>query len=1110
MPDNQDEIPTRGLPAAGGLTEHTTFAAGDLVAERYRIVRFIARGGMGEVYEAEDLTLRGRLALKTVRPEVAANPVSVERFKREISIARRITHPNVSRVYDVGVHRGETSVLFLTMEFLPGESLFERLTRSGAMSEAEALPIAEQIAAGLAAAHDAGIIHRDFKSANVMLVPAGTGVKAVITDFGLARLTASEEGMLTISDTGLVMGTPAYMAPEQVEGLRLTPAADIYAFGIVLYEMVTARRPFAGQTPMSSAIKRLTEAPVPPRQFVSTLDQAWNTAILRCLERRPEARFANALNVIAALKSRESATAVMPRHASESKRNWKPAAAVVVAVIALAALFTVPQLRRQKSEAPAAATQKPAVAMRRSVAVLGFRNNSDRAEAAWLSTAIGEMMSTELASGGKLRVALGADVARAKSDLAIADVEGIGREKLQQIARVLGVQSVVVGSYTLVGDSESRLLRIDARLLDANTGNVLASSTASGTEAGLFDLVSRAAGGVRQKLGLGSLSPAETVEAQATIPSNPLAVRLYNEGIAKLRLLDAEGARALLTQAKEADPKHPFIRSSLSAAYSALGHEADAAEEARRAVALSANLARDQKLQIESRLHEATKDWGKAIEAERSLWESYPDNIEYGLQLAEAQISGGKTNDALVTATALRRLPAPASNDGRIDLAEARAHEELGNFAMQRKLAAAAAAKARALGSRTLLARARIVEGGALMNLGDTRAANAALDESRSLYLAAGDRGNAARAIEMMAMLVGRGGDLTGERKLAEQALAIHREIGDAVSIARVLLNLGTVSTQEGRAADAERFNDEGLATFLQAGAKYPAAAAMNDIGAAAFYRGDLVAAQKRYEQALSLFSELGEKTGTATVLTNIGEVLLCRAEIGEARKMHEDSLAINRAIGDKAGIAYDLFRLGEIFMLRGELVAARDRYQEALRLQTEIGGKLGAADTRVALARVAIEEGKPADAEKSAREAEEILRTEGATDRSLLATAVVADALLAQRKVKEAFSTASAAWKTASQTEDRRIRYAVALTLARAKAASNDVASARKLLHDVRMEAVSKRFVLYDLEARLAWGEIEAAAGQPGGKKQLSTLEKEARSKGFGLIARRAAAGAG
>ncbi|HEX2642751.1 MAG TPA: serine/threonine-protein kinase, partial [Thermoanaerobaculia bacterium] len=291
------------------------FVPGEVIAGRYEVVRFIARGGMGEVYEVEDRELRERVALKTVRSEVARDTIAIERFKREIQLARKVTHPNVCRIFDVAHHRFEgpaggwtggegESLIFLTMELLPGETLADRIRRDGKMAPEAALPIVRQVAEALHAAHQAGVVHRDLKPGNVLLIegrggPAAAGTpRAVVTDFGLARLEGGAEsggGMpaLTMTSAG-VIGTPAYLAPEQVDGTEITAAVDIYSLGIVLYEMLTGTVPFVGETALMTAVKRLREAPPSPRVHTPGLDPRWEAVILRCLERAPAARFADA------------------------------------------------------------------------------------------------------------------------------------------------------------------------------------------------------------------------------------------------------------------------------------------------------------------------------------------------------------------------------------------------------------------------------------------------------------------------------------------------------------------------------------------------------------------------------------------------------------------------------------------------------------------------------------------------------------------------------------------------------------------------------------------------------------------------------------------------
>jgi serine/threonine protein kinase len=225
------------------------FTEGQLLGERFRIRRFIGRGGMGEVYEAEDLELGSIIALKTLRPEYASDPSLRARFRREIQLARRVTHPHVCRVFDVGRHVVDgRACVFLTMEFVEGETLAELLQRRGRLPPEEALPLLRQISEALAALTAANIVHRDFKPSNVMLAAMPDGsTRTVVMDFGLAHpAAAAGDSQTALTRTGLLMGTPTYMAPEQLAGEIVGPYTDVYALGLVAYEILTGCPPFEG------------------------------------------------------------------------------------------------------------------------------------------------------------------------------------------------------------------------------------------------------------------------------------------------------------------------------------------------------------------------------------------------------------------------------------------------------------------------------------------------------------------------------------------------------------------------------------------------------------------------------------------------------------------------------------------------------------------------------------------------------------------------------------------------------------------------------------------------------------------------------------------------
>ncbi len=361
----------------------TRFAAGDKLAARYRIVRFIARGGMGEVYEAEDEMLGTHIAVKTVAASISDNPLAARRLKQEVNLARRITHPNVCRIFDLGVHHGGAEragpgVLFITMELIAGVSLAQRLRDGGPFSPGAALPIVRAMAAAIGAAHRAGVVHRDFKGENVMLASGGRdsdgdgdGVRVVVMDFGLARNTTLST-QDSLEGRGLA-GTLAYMAPEQLDGQKAGHAADIYALGVVMYEMLSGQLPFVpepGEAGLSAVLTRLTDPAPPLRSLIPGIDARWNDLVARCLEREVVRRLASADDIVRALSDEVSGDAPAPPAAvpadapatpappSRAPRSaWRRAGLVLAGVGGLVAV--VATLQHRSATPPPAASVAP-------------------------------------------------------------------------------------------------------------------------------------------------------------------------------------------------------------------------------------------------------------------------------------------------------------------------------------------------------------------------------------------------------------------------------------------------------------------------------------------------------------------------------------------------------------------------------------------------------------------------------------------------------------------------------------------------------------------------------------------------------------------------------
>jgi Protein kinase domain len=284
-----------------------TFGPRQVIAGRYRIERFLGRGGMGEVYAAYDIVLSDHVALKTVLSTNSDNPSAVKRLLSEARLARRISHPNICRVHDVGVHeepgRIDEPLHFLTMEFIDGKRLAQIL-RAGPLELAFALRVARQILDGLQAAHRSGVLHRDLKSDNIMVTGSGAAAHSTITDFGLSQ-ALDEHTRAMGGGRQERVGSIAYMAPEQILGHDLGPETDLFGFGVVLFEMLCGRLPFVpeGESPRDMALRRLTERAVPPSHFRAGIPPALEAVVLRCLELGRAERFRSTTEVLAALES---------------------------------------------------------------------------------------------------------------------------------------------------------------------------------------------------------------------------------------------------------------------------------------------------------------------------------------------------------------------------------------------------------------------------------------------------------------------------------------------------------------------------------------------------------------------------------------------------------------------------------------------------------------------------------------------------------------------------------------------------------------------------------------------------------------------------------------
>jgi len=261
-----------------GLTTGSTFAG------RYQIIEELGKGGMGKVYRVIDKKLNEEVALKLIKPEIASDKKTVERFSNELKLARKIVHKNIARMFDLNEEKGTH---YITMEYVRGEDLKRLIRKIGQLSAGQAIPIVKQVCEGLAEAHRLGVVHRDLKPQNIMVDEEGN---ARIMDFGIARSLKAKG----ITDSGMMIGTPDYMSPEQVEGKEVDKHSDIYSLGVILYEMVTGQVPFKGETAFSIAFKHKSEKAKDPKEINAQVPSDLSHVILKCMEKDKEKRYQTA------------------------------------------------------------------------------------------------------------------------------------------------------------------------------------------------------------------------------------------------------------------------------------------------------------------------------------------------------------------------------------------------------------------------------------------------------------------------------------------------------------------------------------------------------------------------------------------------------------------------------------------------------------------------------------------------------------------------------------------------------------------------------------------------------------------------------------------------
>jgi serine/threonine protein kinase/Flp pilus assembly protein TadD len=638
LPPPQDHPPVMTETLQTPVRELTT---GSTFAGRYQVIEELGRGGMGKVYKVFDTKINEKVALKLIKPEIASDRETLERFSNEMKLARKIGHRNVCRMFDLGEAEG---LHFLTMEYVSGEDLKSMVRMSGTLSIGAVLSLGKQVADGLAEAHRLGVIHRDLKPQNVMIDKGGN---AKIMDFGIAR-SIREKG---ITGPSVMIGTPEYMSPEQAEAKEVDERSDIYSLGIILYEMVTGRVPFEGETALSIAMKHKGEVPRDPKELNPAVPDDLSGVILKCLEKNKAKRYQNAADVRAELEKIEKGIpttervipAPKPMTSREitikfgPKKLFVPAVAVVVLVIAVLVVWKVVL----KKPIPLLPEQK------RSIAVISFENQTGDKAYDYLSKVIPNLLITNLEQSGYFNVTTWVRLRDLLKQIGKGDTEFINSDLGFEICQKDAVEVIVLGLVSKSGNT----FVTDAKVLDVGTKKLLGTADSRGDSPdsifkNQIDELSRK---IAKSVGLSDRRiEAAKMQVRDVTTSSTEAYNYYLKGREALTNFDWAGGRQSFEKAVELDPTFATAYFFLSWAHGMLTNSREATEASKKAWEFSKKATEKERLLIEAQYAiDVEKNSEKRFRLLKQAADKYPKDKEVHYVLATSYRNNAMPEQAI-------------------------------------------------------------------------------------------------------------------------------------------------------------------------------------------------------------------------------------------------------------------------------------------------------------------------------------------------------------------------------------------------------------------------------------------------------------------------------
>jgi len=944
--------PGSPTPASGG-----PLLPRSLLGKRYEILALLGEGGMGAVYKAQDRELDRVVALKVIRPELAVHPEVLARFKQELILARKVTHRNVIRIFDLGEAGGTK---FITMDFVDGQDLKALIKARGKLPVEEIVQILKQVCFALEAAHSEGVVHRDLKPQNIMVDQQG---KVYVMDFGIAR--SVEPGGMT--QTGMLVGTPEYMSPEQVRGEHVDLRSDIFALGLILYELLTGEMPFKADTAQASMYKRTREPARPATEVDPNVPQFLSDVARKCLEIDPQRRYQSTSEMVKDLDAwaegtskaswTSAATGFFPRSFSWRKYGLMAGAVLVIAVLAVVGLRF-----RSKPQTQAAG---PAL----SLAILPFHNSSGDPSLDWLGNSLAQMLSTDVGQSASLRVIAPERMSQIVSDLRILPSAMFDPSTLKHLAELSNADNVVWGQYSKSGDQ----IRIDTTVQDFKHAHT-AQLTQSGSEKDLLAAVDRLAAQIRENLAL-SGSIIKELQGKSFKPStNSLrALHDYDQGVQLARQGNFLDAQKQFDAATKEDPKFALAYADLAETYLQLGQEDDAERSSQQAVGLSDNLPAAEKYLILAKRDAVLKSYPKAIEAYENLAKASPENADVLFALADlyeksSQFDKAKDEYAKVLALDPKRV------DGLLMMG--RVEIESGNDQSGLEYLTRAQGMAVEFGNDEEKAQILQAMGVAYADLTKWEDALRSFQDSLAIKRRLDLRKGIGDSLEMIAQAEEHLGKPDQSQKDYNSALESYRGIGDKADAARVLTDHAGFYMDRSLFDKALELDKEALQIQVDLGNLNEQGLVLNLIGATYHNMARYEDARTYYQQALQLREKLNVPGDIADTVHNLAETSTKLGQYDQALQQYLRALDLRRSVGDKRSAAIESASMGTLFGYQGRYGAALSSEEDALKIfrETKENGFWLAeilGDYGNALAQV----GRSDDAQKSLDEALTVAR---------------------------------------------------------------------------------------------------------------------------------------